>query len=84
MLWLDIVDHFITHYGLVPVGILECLIIGWAFDLPLLRQHINQIFTVKLGAGWSFLIRIFVSFMLVIIFLGDIYSELQKPYGDYS
>ena len=84
LLWLDIVDHFITHYGLVTVGILECIVIGWAFDLQLLRQHINQISSIKLGVGWSFLIKFFVPFMLGIIFLGDIYSELQKPYGGYS
>ncbi|MGR9052877.1 MAG: sodium-dependent transporter, partial [Gammaproteobacteria bacterium] len=56
LLWLDIVDHFITHYGLVTVGILECLVIGWAFDLSLLRQHINRISSIRLGVVWSFLI----------------------------
>ncbi|WP_455221223.1 sodium-dependent transporter [Kaarinaea lacus] len=28
LLWLDIVDHFITHYGLITVGILECIVIN--------------------------------------------------------
>jgi NSS family neurotransmitter:Na+ symporter len=28
LLWLDIVDHFLTHYGLVVVGIFECILVG--------------------------------------------------------
>ncbi len=84
LLWLDIVDHFITHYGLMLVGIMECLIIGWVFHLPSLRRHINAISSIKLGAGWSFLIRYFIPFVLSIILLGDIVHELQTPYGDYG
>ncbi|MGR9115659.1 MAG: sodium-dependent transporter, partial [Gammaproteobacteria bacterium] len=34
--------------------------------------------------GWSFLIKIFVPLMLSVIFLGDIYSEFQNPYGGYG
>lgn len=84
LLWLDIVDRFITHYGLVTVGILECIVIGWAFDLFKLRQHINRISSLKLGMGWALLIKLFVPLMLGIIFLGDLFNELQRPYGGYS
>lgn len=84
LLWLDIVDRFITHYGLVTVGILECIVIGWAFDLFKLRQHINRISSLKLGMGWILLIKLFVPLMLGIIFLGDLFNELQRPYGGYS
>ena len=34
LFWLDSVDHFLTHYGLVIVGILECIVVGWLFKLP--------------------------------------------------
>jgi len=84
LLWLDIVDHFITHYGLILVGVLECFVVGWLFRLPMLRQHINTISTMQLGIWWDFLIKYFVPFVLGAICLGDIYNELQKPYGDYS
>jgi len=84
LLWLDIVDHYITHYGLITVGILECVVVGWLFNLPRLREHINRISTIKLGPWWDFLIKFFVPLMLTIICVGDIYNELQKPYGGYS
>ncbi len=84
LFWLDIVDHFITHYGLIVVGILECLIVGWLFNLPLLKDHINRISSFQLGTGWGLLIRFFVPLTLGIILIGDLYTELQTPYGGYS
>lgn len=84
LLWLDIVDHFITHYGLVSVGILECFVVGWLFNLPRLRSHINRVSSVPLGGWWDFLVKIFVPLVLAVILAGDLVNELQKPYGGYS
>jgi len=84
LLWLDIVDHFITHYGLVSVGILECFVVGWLFNLPQLRRHINRVSSVQLGGWWDFLVKVFVPLVLTVILVGDLVNELQKPYGGYS
>ena len=84
LLWLDIVDHFVTHYGLVTVGILECVLIGWLFNLPKLRSHINRVSSIKLGIWWDALIKVFIPLILVVILAGDLYNEISKPYGDYS
>jgi NSS family neurotransmitter:Na+ symporter len=84
LFWLDIVDHFLTHYGLVVVGVIECVLVGWLFNLKILQDHINRVSSIKLGAGWSFLIRFFIPAVLGIILAGDIYNELQKPYEGYS
>ena len=84
LFWLDIVDHFLTHYGLIIVGILECIVVGWLFNLPLLRNHVNRISSIKLGLWWDFLIKFFTPLVLLIIFAGHLYTELQKPYEGYS
>ncbi len=84
LLWLDIVDHFLTHYGLVVVGIFECILVGWFFRIKVLRQHVNRISTIKLGFWWDILIKYFVPLVLGIILVGDLYTELKKPYGGYS
>lgn len=84
LLWLDIVDHFVTHYGLVVVGIFECIIVGWLFRLPMLRQHINRISTIRLGIWWDLLIKFFVPAILSVILIGDLYQELRQPYGGYT
>jgi NSS family neurotransmitter:Na+ symporter len=84
LLWLDIVDHFLTHYGLVVVGILECILVGWCFKLKVLRNHINRVSSIQLGAWWDILIKYFVPLVLGVILFGDLYNELRKPYGGYS
>jgi NSS family neurotransmitter:Na+ symporter len=84
LLWLDIVDHFLTHYGLVVVGILECILVGWCFKLKVLRNHINRVSSIQLGVWWDILIKYFVPLVLGIILFGDLYNELRKPYGGYS
>ena len=84
LLWLDIVDHFITHYGLIAVGILECIVVGWMFNLSVLRKHLNRISSIKLGGWWDVLIKFFVPAALGVIFFGNLVEELQSPYGDYS
>lgn len=84
LFWLDITDHFLTHYGLVVVGILECVLLGWAFNLTTLRNHINKVSSFQLGRWWEYLIKYFVPIILSIIVIGDIYHEIQTPYEGYS
>lgn len=84
LLWLDIADHFITHYGLISVGILECLVVGWMFRLPKLRRHINKVSSWSIGPWWDFLIKVFIPLALLIILAGDLYTELKEPYGGYG
>ena len=83
LFWLDIVDHFLTLYGLVVVGLLEALLVGWLFQIEILRKHINTVSSLHLGAWWSWLIR-FVIPMVLIVLLGWSLKEELRPYADYS
>jgi NSS family neurotransmitter:Na+ symporter len=84
LFWLDIVDHFLTHYGLVVVGILECVVVAWLFRFKVIKNHINRVSSIRLGRGWEALIRYFVPLMLGVILVGDLYHEIRAPYGGYS
>jgi NSS family neurotransmitter:Na+ symporter len=84
LLWLDIVDHFLTHYGLVVVGIAECILVGWFFRLNIIRDHVNRISSIKLGFWWELLIKYFVPLVLGVILVWDLSKELKEPYGGYS
>ena len=84
LLWIDIVDHFLTHYGLILVGIAECIFVGWFFKITILRKHVNAISSIKIGRWWDILIKYFIPFILGAICIGDVYNEIQKPYGGYS
>ncbi|MCK4422831.1 MAG: sodium-dependent transporter, partial [Candidatus Omnitrophica bacterium] len=41
--YLDITDHFITNYGLVIVGFLEAIAVGWFYGADKLRAYINNV-----------------------------------------
>ncbi|NPA94455.1 MAG: sodium-dependent transporter [Thermodesulfobacteria bacterium] len=84
LFWLDIVDHFLTHYGLVVVGIAECIIGAWVFDVERLRRHVNKTSSIKMPKVWDGIIRYFVPAILLTIVAGDLYAEIHKPYGGYS
>ncbi|NOY83353.1 MAG: sodium-dependent transporter [Nitrospirae bacterium] len=83
LFWLDIVDHFITHFGLITVGILEAVLVSWFFPLESLRHHINTVSDLKIGPWWSLLIRYFVPLILIIITGTNLFNEFQKPYEGY-
>ncbi len=84
LFWLDIVDHFVTHYGLVVVGLFEALLVGWIVQAETLRRHINAVSDMKLGSWWSFLIKFFVPFVLITVLGFDMIGEIKTPYENYS
>jgi len=84
LFWLDIVDHFLTNYGLLVVGIFESILVGWLFKTDVLRQHINRYSSLKIGRWWNGLIRLFVPTALGVLLAGAIYKEVQSPYEGYS
>jgi NSS family neurotransmitter:Na+ symporter len=84
LFWLDIVDHFLTNYGLIVVGIFESILVGWLFKADILREHINRYSSIRIGRWWNGLIRLFVPIALGVLLIGALYREVQSPYEGYS
>ncbi|MCP4650015.1 MAG: sodium-dependent transporter [PVC group bacterium] len=83
--WLDIADHFITHYGIIIAAIFECIVIGWVFKAEKLREHINHYSTWKLKKWWwDVSVKIIAPVVLTGILTSSLLEEISKPYGDYS
>lgn len=81
--YLDIVDHFITHYGLVFVGLLEVVAVGWIYGAEKLRKYINDVSEIKIGVWWSYLIKYIIPTLLIFLLATSLYSDLKDPYEDY-
>jgi NSS family neurotransmitter:Na+ symporter len=81
--FLDIVDHFLTQYGLVVAGLLECLIVGWILKVSVLRRHINAVSVWKINKIWDFLIRYFIPVILAVMVIQSIFSDVGTPYEGY-
>lgn len=81
--WLDIIDHFLSIYGLLIVGIFEAIIIGYIFGAEKLRNYINEVSEVKIGKWFDFSLKYFIPLVLIVVLGFTFYDELTKPYGDY-
>jgi len=80
LLWLDIVDRFINHYGLVLAGFLECVFIGWILKARSLRHHVNAVSTWKLSRIWDYLIKFVSPAVLGTIYVMDVVEIVAKGY----
>jgi NSS family neurotransmitter:Na+ symporter len=82
--WLDIVDHFLNHYGLFAACILQCILVGWIYGANRLREHVNPISVFQVGRLFDFSIRYLVPGVLFFLFVNDLIQDIRRPYGGYS
>jgi neurotransmitter:Na+ symporter, NSS family len=93
LLWLDIVDHFLNHYGLITVGIIEALIVGWLYRTDLLKAHIvanlglsgtrHRIFNYVILQLWMYCIRFITPVALGVAIVHSLIREFREPYEGY-
>jgi neurotransmitter:Na+ symporter, NSS family len=83
MLWLDIVDNWMNYYGLVMVCFMECVFLGWFFNIGWLQKKIDKYSEVKAGKWWIFMIKYVSPIAIAIIMYFTIVQEIQKPYEGY-
>jgi len=81
--WLDIVDHFIANFGLVMIGLVECLILGWMYKISKLRKHANETSEIKIGIWWDYLIKYVIPFVLFLLLSIAIIDNITNPYLGY-
>ncbi len=83
LFWVDILDHFVTNYGLVIIGILECILVGWIFGAHRLREHINHAGGITMTTMWDVCVRFIAPTVLTVLLMNSFYNEVKAPYGGY-
>ncbi len=93
LFWLDIVDHFLNHYGLIVVGIVEALVVGWLYRTDLLKAHIvanlglsgtrHKVFNYVILQLWMYCIRFVTPVALGIAIVHSLIREFATPYEGY-
>jgi len=83
LFWIDIVDHFINHYGLVLAGVFECIIIGWIYKTAKLREHIDHASSVKVASWWDYSIKAVIPAILIALIVNSLVQEFSTPYENY-
>lgn len=81
--YLDILDHFVVSYGIVIIGILEALVLGWTAPGRAVKEYINQRSAWKLGWLWDAAIKFIIPIFLTILLVINLVGEFTTPYEGY-
>ncbi len=74
---LDLIDHWAFGYGLLIVGLIECLLIGWKLPVSRLREALNEYGPVKLPRQFDWLIKYIIPFGLILILGSSALEEIR-------
>jgi hypothetical protein len=83
-MWLDIVDNWMNNYGLVIVGLLECIAVGYFADFGKLRTYINDRSEIHLDAWFDLFVRVITPAVLIYLLGAQFGKDVQKVYGGYD
>jgi len=83
MFWLDIVDHWMNNYGLVVIGLLECIAIGWFYGTGKLKEYINEVSDFRIGWWWDLFVRWVTPLVLGWALVANVIEEIKTPYEGY-
>lgn len=81
--FLDIVDHFVTHYDIALVDIGQALLAGWVVGAESLRRYVNQISDWTVGRWWNISVRWIVPGTLTILLVTQLSIDVKTPYEGY-
>ena len=86
--WLDIVDNWTNQINLILIGILECIAIGWTFNLRKVIAEVNKnTKRFKMPYFWfSASVKVIAPAMLIGLFVWNMITLFGKnggSYGDY-
>jgi len=79
----NIFDHFIANFGLVVIGLIECVLFGWLFAVKKIREHANSTSDIKIGRWWDILIKYVIPLVLSVILILSVVENIAKPYNNY-
>ncbi len=80
---IEIIDHFIAEFGLVTIGLLECIFLGWFVPNSFFRNHANKTSEITIGKWWDFLIKIVIPIILVLLLTLSAIDNILYPYLDH-
>ena len=70
-------------FGLVFIGFLQCIAIGWFFGTKKLKAFINEVSDFRIGWWWDLFIKWITPAILGWAIIANVIEEFRVPYGDY-
>ena len=72
-----------NDYGLVVIGFLECIAIGWFYGTDKLRAYINEVSDFDIGIWWDIFIKWVTPLVLGWALVSNVIKDIREPYGGY-
>jgi len=82
--WLDIVDHYVSDYGLVTIAFVECILAGWIFGSGKFRAYINETSEIRIGRWWEICIKFITPLVMGYFLISSLVKGIIEPYGGYA
>ncbi len=80
--WLGTIDAFISGtWGIAFLGLLQCAVLGWLYNIETLRAHANERSDWHLGRWWSYSIRIFIPIVLGTLWMWSMFDDFTATDG---
>ncbi len=84
LMWLDIVDNWMSNYGLPFVGLMECIAVGYFFHIEELRDYVNTHSEIKVHNWFDVCIKVITPGILIYLLADQLMKNLAAPYGGYD
>jgi NSS family neurotransmitter:Na+ symporter len=81
--WLELIDHFVANFGLVVIGLIECIVLGWMYPLDIFRNYANEKSDISIGTWWNLFIKYVIPFVLFLLLLISIIDNILQPFMNY-
>ncbi len=83
LMWLDAVDGLVNKgiLGIMFVALVECLVLGWGYDISKLRKHANDRSDWKLGVWWEWSVKLVAPLVLGLLLVWNIVDETRSQKG---
>jgi len=81
--WFDIVDKWICDFGLVISGLIQCIAVGFFYNVNEFRDYLNNQSEIRIGRWWVWTIRYITPVVLLVILTGNLIQEITEGYEGY-
>jgi len=75
---LDLVDHWAFSYGLLIVGLIECLLLGWTWSVRRIREDVNAYSRWTIRSGYDTLIRYVIPALILFVLVWSVGQEVKN------
>jgi NSS family neurotransmitter:Na+ symporter len=81
--WVDIMDHVLSNFALVLIGLLECLSFAYLLGGERIRRYANERSELFLGRWYSVMLKLVAPVALISVAVASIVEILTEGYGGF-